>query len=698
MVLDEKMMGFWYSPQAYQCASGLPVLKSLRMIVASLIRDRIVAFGTQTVLSLGIGTGKMYEELLGDELRCGSLKVLGIDSSAVMLERCAEGLPIPAKSLPRLRIPTGQEIVLAQQSVLDDFGIGTEAVDIVEAVLILHHIAHRDELEDIVRRVYSVLKQGGIFIFGDIDLSLGAYIEHKERRLKAKYVSVERDLELGVFVCKDIDGETRLIPILDRNVESDRQVIDYVVSESLVQLEKEASLYGTPETREVVEVEIDSVMRGGELNRSLEEWRDICLTAFGQDSVHQAVKPDEIRKQFPEVLDRPFVLIVQKGKESSRVSLRAPESPQVAELDAKRIEETLSVKAGLLCWGIRPDANAGMFYREQNPYLLGKSGTVGVHLVLDGLTSALVSMSHEFNRHSPYHLLREGDEWYIARDGHIVISATPISMPQWYGKTTSRNTPMTDVFLFEGYHYFHIAYEGCDLFLTGKQCKFCSTGRKWHRIDPRDVGEVVEAAYLENPEGHVCLGGGTRWAKDKGSRYFTRCVSEIRKRVPSIPIWIEMVPPDKDEDIQLMIDAGATSFSFNIEVWDDEIRSQVCPGKSTICKERYLEALRYVNTALGPNKSGSILIVGLEPMGRTIEGIKALIEAGVKPSVAPFKPWDGAVFQSRAPASPEEVIEVSRITARLMREHNVDPRQNQGCNDCHGCAVEDDYFEFVFGP
>jgi biotin synthase-like enzyme len=270
-------------------------------------------------------------------------------------------------------------------------------------------------------------------------------------------------------------------------------------------------------------------------------------------------------------------------------------------------------------------------------------------------------------------------------------------MPQWYGKTTSRNTPMTDIFLFEGLHYFHLAYEGCDLFSMGQQCKFCSTGKKWHKLNFQDVGEVINAAYSETPNGQVCLGGGTHWKEDKGTKHFVRYISEIRKRVPNIPIWVEMVPPDKDEDIQKMIDSGATSFQFNIEIWDDAIRKQVCPGKSgAVSKERYFKAFKYVNQVLGPNKIGSMLIVGLEPLGRTLDGINMLIENGVKPGVAPFRPWDGAIFQSHAPASPEEVIEASRVAARQMREFGVNPAQNQGCSNCHACAIEDDYYEYMF--
>jgi hypothetical protein len=305
-------------------------------------------------------------------------------------------------------------------------------------------------------------------------------------------------------------------------------------------------------------------------------------------------------------------------------------------------------------------------------------------------------MSYEFTKESPYSLKRSQGAWFIVRDDEFLFPITPIKMPNWYGRKTIQDTPMNDVFLFEGYHYFHIAYEGCDLFLMGKQCKFCSTGGKWHRLDSNDIGEVVATAFAENPDGHVCLGGGTRWTKDKNAKQFSKYIAEIRKRSPTIPIWIEMVPPDDNTYIEQLIDAGATSFQFNLEIWDDQIRSYVCPGKFIVTKDRYFQAWEYVNKCLGPNKSGGVLIVDLEPIESTLEGIEALAKAGVKPGVIPFRPWDAAIFRDHKPASPTNFIRASKHAALLMKEYKLDPQYNQGCSNCRSCTVEDDFFEFIY--
>jgi len=685
--------GVWCSPEVYQYVSGLPVMKSLRAIVASVIRERVSRFGTQTVLSLGIGTGTIYKEILSDELRRGVLKVLGIDTSASMLKRCAEGAPVPVRMVDKLELCPGMSLILAQQNVLDDLGLDAECVDIVEAVLVLHHIARRDQLEDIVRRIRSVLRQDGLFVIGEIDLSLGAHIESKEQRLRAKYPIVERDHDAGVFVCRGATGEAELVPLLDKRIESDRQLIDYAISESLAGLQTEASLYGGPDSIRAIEIEVESVLKGAELNRSLEEWRDIVLSGFRQKGGEQVITTSDIRKQFPDVLDRPFVLILQKRSEPYELRSRSLHPPS---LTAKpNLEEILLTKAELLCWGVRADENTRRFYEEQNPFHWVKTGNVGLNMILADLTPVLVSVTHRFNARSPYSLLKE-EEWYICRNGRKLYPVTPIPMPQWYANLTSSGTSMPNVFLFEGYHYLHIVYQGCGFVLVGQGCKFCGTGGKWRRVSPRDIGEVVEAAYLEHPNCHVCLGGGTRLNRDKEVEYLTGCISEIRKRCTDVPVWVEMVPPPTDEHIRVMVDAGATSLGFNIELWDDGIRHRVCPGKSTVSKERYFQAFACVTELLGPNKVGSVLIAGLEPIGRTIEGIKALARAGVQPAILAFKPWNGSPLQSHPPADPQELIELSRVAARQMRLFNIAPSENEGCCNCHSCGIEDDFLELVF--
>lgn len=212
---------------------------------------------------------------------------------------------------------------------------------------------------------------------------------------------------------------------------------------------------------------------------------------------------------------------------------------------------------------------------------------------------------------------------------------------------------------------------------------------------PKEIGEVVEMAFRESDKYQVCLGGGTRLPLHRNTDYFLKCLSEIRERNNDIPVFIEIVPPETNEEILELVNAGATSFGFNIEIWDDRLREEICPGKSFITRQRYLEAMEYSLELLGPNKVGSCLIVGLEPSENSIRGTLELASRGIQPCILPFKPWDGSVFNNRKNCNPEIVLRVGEKAAQYMLKYGINPHENHGCLNCEGCTVEHDILELM---
>jgi biotin synthase-related radical SAM superfamily protein len=154
-----------------------------------------------------------------------------------------------------------------------------------------------------------------------------------------------------------------------------------------------------------------------------------------------------------------------------------------------------------------------------------------------------------------------------------------------------------------------------------------------------------------------------------------------------------MVPPESDSDILKLINSGATSFGFNIEIWDDTLRKEICPGKSQISKRRYIDAMKKVIDILGPNRVGSVLLVGLEPVRSSIDGAVTLSSIGVQPCILPFKPWDKSVYRERPHCNPDDLIKVSERAVRAMIENNISPEKNQGCLLCEGCTIDHDIYK-----
>jgi biotin synthase-related radical SAM superfamily protein len=230
--------------------------------------------------------------------------------------------------------------------------------------------------------------------------------------------------------------------------------------------------------------------------------------------------------------------------------------------------------------------------------------------------------------------------------------------------------------------------------VNGKGCKFCSVGKTFLVHSPQEVAETALVAFNQDSHYQVCLGGGVKIVPNNFN-YFLSCVQEIRKLNSTVKIWIEMVPPSNNTDIQDMIDAGANGFGFNLEIWDDTIRKEVFPGKSAITKQRYFEAWEYVQKQLGQNRVNTALLTGLEPYESTEQGIYEITKQGVRITLLPFKPWDGSVYESREPSDPEKHFQLAYTLAEQMKKYNVIPEMNLGCANCESCTIEDNILHYI---
>ena len=353
----------------------------------------------------------------------------------------------------------------------------------------------------------------------------------------------------------------------------------------------------------------------------------------------------------------------------------------------------IDLKADLLCIGMSADNATLELFEEQNPNEVWKTGNNGCFFEFDS-TRLMASIVHQINGTSPYHFLL--NEKHLLKGNEIVrknVNAT--IYPDWYRVKLSTGRAFTEVFLLEGERFFHQAYKGCDYMANGVGCGFCSTGYRNNREStPVEIGEAAGIIKEYMSAAQICLDGGTYLPISNNVNYFIECVKQIRKRNESIPIWIEIVPPSQ-EDVLRLIDVGATSFGFNIEIWDDKKRKEMCPGKSEISMYHYLDILQFAAKQL-PDKIGSCLIVGLDKPNNVREGVRALIDIGVHPCILPFKPFDGSRLEKAAPCNPVEYIELSDYAVNQMQKNGLNLLANEGCLLCECCTVMHDMWPKIY--
>jgi len=392
---------------------------------------------------------------------------------------------------------------------------------------------------------------------------------------------------------------------------------------------------------------------------------------------------------------------------SEFLSVSSKKIGSTAIFSAIRPLNVLHVKSELLILGIKESDPLTDIYKLQNPEDIPKTGNNGVFLTLNNSLQVLASFLHGKNQISPYSVVKEADSLYLTKyHKRLDLSVTGNIFPEWYSTSVhaTEKQNFSKFFVLEGDRYLHLAYKCC-AFNNESRCKFCSTehrDRDTNSLDRADNSAEEICAVLEEmfnhkyipPDFHFCLGGGTYLPLSKNVDFFCKIISCIRKyrskEKGENPIWIEMIPPSK-EDIQRLIDIGATSFGFNIEVFNDKLRQKHCPGKSNVASlEHYFEAFEMVNTKLGINKVGSCIIIGLDSQENLKSGIDTLISHKVFPCILPLKFFDGASMKldNTAMALLErDFIILSKYAADRASAEGIDVSKNEGCLHCPCCTI-----------
>lgn len=156
----------------------------------------------------------------------------------------------------------------------------------------------------------------------------------------------------------------------------------------------------------------------------------------------------------------------------------------------------------------------------------------------------------------------------------------------------------------------------------------------------------------------------------------------------NIPISAQMCPISHSR-IERLKEAGLDTISFNIEIYDEEIRNEMMPEKARLYSTGvYLEAIKKAVGIFGRNQVSSWIIAGLESPESTLAGCKAICENGGIPHVAIFRPLTGTPLESRTPPDINEVVALYKEFKKLLLQYSLNPFEHKaGCIRCGGCSV-----------
>ena len=226
----------------------------------------------------------------------------------------------------------------------------------------------------------------------------------------------------------------------------------------------------------------------------------------------------------------------------------------------------------------------------------------------------------------------------------------------------------------------------CDLKNSGEDCKYCninSTADAYRSQNiflksPRQVAEVYSTAFNEGWANHINLTGGFI-PERREVDYYLDIADEIRERTGQETIHGTAVigAPHDLEIISKYKEAGYTSISINIEIWDRHIFKAICPGKEKRCggRDHWVKALEYAASIFGKGNVRSNIVAGIESKESILEGVDYLASKGVICYAGAWIPNPGSALEGHRSPEPSWHYDLTLKVAAIYRKHGYTTAQ-----------------------
>lgn len=366
----------------------------------------------------------------------------------------------------------------------------------------------------------------------------------------------------------------------------------------------------------------------------------------------------------------------------------------------------LEIKARLLCEGVNPDDEGSTisYLEKQNPQKVlrgGLSSGLKIRLSGDGEKpyprSFFVNAPLYTETSVPLEVRVDENGLCILEDNEVIATGDVLNAPDWYNESVD-GYPITSIITQHNTQLAASVYEWCSLFKTGEQCRFCVIDKSQKYPELRSVTKkanlimkAMELVTMDDIAG-IALNGGMTFDSGRGLELMIPLIRTIRDRFSDLEIAVEMTPPEDPAYINSFAEAGGDSLMMNLEMWDEETRKKVIPGKAKYCpREQYLRAFEEGVKILGKGKVSTCFVVGTEPIYSLKEGISTVIDYNVIPS-----PLAGRTFEQipdysfTSKADWVEFLEVFRFTRNKLLMAGLRSTDKAGCVACGMCDMVTD--------
>lgn len=304
---------------------------------------------------------------------------------------------------------------------------------------------------------------------------------------------------------------------------------------------------------------------------------------------------------------------------------------------------------------------------------------------------------------APFHLeLGAGGSPRLTCGGAFV---TEVSFPpsvDFYRQRTSRGVLFGDLAVLQGRDSLAFPYLWpCEFAKARQACKFCHCGNytqqqcdegTWQDFEftPQDVAEVVQyAVNVEKCASLVQLTAGSTFHADREIDRYVEILRAIDDAagLDNVPgeVIVYTTPPSNPADTDRLFAAGVDRVACDMDLWDERLSRQMCPGKSKWTgRDRHLEALLHIAETQGPNKACSVFVVGMEPVETFLSGAEYLASHGIVPLPSPWMPHGVAAPNKPATPDLDYYRRLRRGVATIYENYGCEPPGDTGFNVCLG--------------
>jgi len=315
-----------------------------------------------------------------------------------------------------------------------------------------------------------------------------------------------------------------------------------------------------------------------------------------------------------------------------------------------------------------------------------------------------------YNPRSLFLVDYDGGALMLRKNGADICEVNWPKRPAFYDKFTRSGERMKKIAAMRGSCGLRVCHDNtCNYYATNEQCKFCNIvpARQRNRNhvvthkEVEDIYDAVKEAIIDDPVcSHLSFTAGA-YAND-GLGSLPNILERLKPLLAqkNIPIVTAITATRNRAETEFLCDRGISSVAFNIEIWDESLFKEICPGKERrIGRERWITALKEASVLLKPARALTSFVVGLEPIHSLLEGIEYFSSHGIFPIMSPFIPMVETEYEGREPLKAEWVWEAHERATEIIHsnlpEAFCDDIWHGDIGICPSCTTTKVFFDFM---